>query len=119
MNKKIKVIELINKIYENLDVPKRVKLNTYTFEYCEEEQDFYDKKHSTFLICDYAQSHSKWLEVEVEILEDEEEIDIKIFEEEWLDEHKLNMQAFDLDLVFKINEVIDKVNKLDKKINKE
>ena len=65
MNKKIKVIELINKIYANLDVPKRIRRENTIFIYCEEEQDYYNKEMQTYLICDYAQSHSKWLDIEV------------------------------------------------------
>lgn len=121
MNKKIKVIEILNKIYENLDVPKRVKLNTYTFEYCEEEQDFYDKEHSTFLICDYAQSHSKWLEVEVEILEYEDEIniqDIDIIRDYRTSDDDLYNDNFD-DFKSTINDLVKAVKQLDKKINKE
>lgn len=127
--KKIRVIELLNKIYENLDVPKRVKLNTYTFEYCKKEQDFYDKEHSTFLICDYAQSHSKWLEVEVEILEDEDKIDIQELEDVNLFDNGQNFN--DMPIIIKsyddnftninntINKLVKSVKQLDKKINKE
>jgi len=119
MNKKIKVIELINKIYANLDVPKRLKKNDYIFEYCEEEQDFYDVKKCTYLICGYAQSHEKWLDVEVEILEDEEEIDIQgIKEMEYLEDYEADKTDIRLNRD-KINDLVKAVKQLEKKIDKE
>lgn len=126
MNKKIKVIELLNRIHQNKDIPKKLKKNDYIFEYCEEEQDFYNEKHSTFLFCDYAQSHSKWLDIEVEILEDEEEIDIKDLEDLPLNYKEVSELSIDSTFIdfhnntrAEINKIIKYLKQLDKKINKE
>ena len=125
MNKKIKVIELLNKIANKEELPKQIKIygrndSIYILRNIKDTEIYYYTNKDTHerLGADWHLD-GKILNEYAEILEDEEEIDIKMFEEEWLKEHKLNMQAFDLDLVFKINEVIDKVNKLNKKINKE
>lgn len=79
MNKKIKVIELINKVYANLDVPQKVEYRSGIYEYKEECQDFYCYKSQDYLFSNIGLAVDKWLNTEVEILEDEdeEEIDIK------------------------------------------
>ena len=56
---------------------------------------------------------------EFEILEDEEERDIKMFEQEWFEYYEGTISVVDVDLAVKMNEIVDKLNKLDKKINKE
>lgn len=118
MNKKIKVIELINKIYANVDVPEKVKYVDKKYEYSKATQD-YKSEDGEWLFQRMHTFFGRWLEREVEILEDEEEIDIKMFEQEWFEYYEGIISVVDVDLAVKMNEIVDKVNKLDKKINKE
>ena len=77
MNKKIKVIELLNRIYANLDVPEKVKYNDKKYEYNKATQDY--RCEDEWLFQRMLTFFEKWTEREIEILEDEEEeIDIDI-----------------------------------------
>lgn len=122
MNKKIKVIELINKIYANLDVPEKVKYANKKYEYSKTTQD-YKSEDGEWLFQRMLTFSGRWIEREVEILEDEEEIEeIKVDDNNYIvtdNGTNLKGRAIDITFVNKINEIIDKVNKLDKKINKE
>lgn len=118
MNKKIKVIELTNKIYANLDVPEKVKYADKKYEYSKATQD-YKSEDGEWLFQRMHTFFGRWLEREVEILDDEEEIDIKMCEPEWFEQHRLEMNEVECDLAMKINEIINYLLKLDKKINKE
>lgn len=122
MNKKIKVIELLNLLAENkIKRGTRIKYGNYTFKidypnlcgiYIEGGST--GREDSLFSQLDICA-----LNYEVEILEDEEETDIKMLEQEWFDSYGGIISIPDIDLAIKMNELIDKVNKLDKKINKE
>ena len=52
---------------------------------------------------------------EFEIIEDEE---LKMFEQEWFDEKEGTMRIVEVDLAVKINEIINKVNSIEKELNK-
>ena len=76
MNKKIKVIELLNKIANGEDLPKRIKIQDYVFELSKDYEHYYynEDVEITHLI-----NHNfSNLNDEVEILEDNtEEIEEK------------------------------------------
>lgn len=123
MNKKIKVIELINKIYANLDVPEKVKYHDIVFKYKESIQEYAATKGNvtSFLINNIICQRDNWLDVEVEILEDEEEMNIQELEDityyEAGDHYEYN-NNFSL-FAIRIDDLVKAVKQLDKKINKE
>lgn len=126
MNKKIKIYDLINRIHENKDVPKIIKYEDEKYQYKEDVQDY--KKVSDYYIYLFETiiKEEKWLDVEVEILEDEEETGISKLEKEKVLEENPAEFRYDLRYYYdkekmgdKINEIIKKVNELEKKINKE
>ena len=116
MNKKIKVIELINKIYANLDVPEKVKYANKKYEYSKTTQD-YKSEDGEWLFQRMLTFFGRWIEREVEILEDKEEIE-NIKELEYLKDYEADKTDIRLNRD-KINEILRAVKKLDKKINKE
>ena len=112
MNKKIKVIELLNKIANGEDLPKRIKIQDYVFELSKDYEHYYynEDVEITHLI-----NHNfSNLNDEVEILEDntEEIEELKPVEDglayryEWSEVPK------------KINELVKAVNKLRKENKK-
>lgn len=122
MNKKIKVIELLNLLAVNeIEKGTRIKYNgtIYIVDFPNlcgiyPEGGTTRAEDSLFAKLDICA-----LDYYVEILEDEEEIDIKMFEQEWFEYYEGIISVVDVDLAVKMNEIVDKVNKLDKKINKE
>ena len=124
MNKKIKVIELLNLLAENKIKPgTRIKYyNTiYIIDFPNlcgiyPEEGTTNADHSLFAKLDIC-----GLNYEVEILEDEEEIDIEgigelpIYESDksFYDEYSIKANRY------KINELVRAVKQLDKKINRE
>ena len=111
MNKKIKLIELLNKIVNGEDLPKRIKIQEYVFELSKDYEHYYynEDVEITHLI-----NHNfSNLNEEVEILEDntEEIEELKPVEDglayryEWSEVPK------------KINELVKAVNKLRKENN--
>lgn len=125
MNKKIKVIELLNKIANNEKLPVKIMFNTVAWELMKDEKDYRSTHTQERLLKD-----DNWilrhLNVEVEILEDEKETGISKLEKEKVLEENPAEFRYELKYYYnkekmgdKINEIIEKVNKLDKKINKE
>lgn len=112
MNKKIKVIELLSEISKGKNPTFRKHGGTYRNSVWTFIISYFDKKMTHEEIVDLLNS-------EVEILDDEEEIDIKMCEPEWFEQHRLEMNEVECDLAMKINEIINYLLKLDKKINKE
>ena len=121
MNKKIKVIELLNRMNENENIPKKIKYNDIEYTYDENMQEYCacNEGRTIYFFYNVVKHKWAWLGTEVEILEDEEEIDIKMFEQEWFEYYEGIISVVDVDLAVKMNEIVDKLNKLDKKINKE
>ena len=111
MNKKIKLIELLNKIVNGEDLPKRIKIQEYVFELSKDYEHYYynEDVEITHLI-----NHNfSNLNEEVEILEDntEEIEELKpvedgiTYRDEWSE------------IPNKINELVKAVNKLRKENN--
>lgn len=118
MNKKIKVIELLNIVAMGKDIPKKIKVDLrkdgkqipdyYIFN----DYGFYENSKEESFVEDWLNNTMK-LNEEVEILEDEEEIDIQSIEE-------LKSEILLSDMRLKIiDELIKAVKQLNKKINKE
>lgn len=140
MNKKIKVIELLNRIHDDKDIPFMIKFNGTRYIYADAEEDYrlFDNMTNEYryffeVIKD---RYHYWLDVEVEILEaeDQEEIDIQgINENDFIIEYhsKDIFTTETLDVLFhkialeimrnrnKQNEILKAVKQLDKKINRE
>lgn len=118
MNKKIKVIELLNKIANNEKLPAKIIFNTVVWKLMKDEKDYRSTHTQERLLKDdnWILGH---LNVEVEILEDEEEIDIQgIKEMEYLEDYEADKTDIRLNRD-KINDLVKAVKQLDKKINKE
>lgn len=117
MNKKIKVIDLINIIAKNQDIPQRIRVDKDIYNWDIEE--FYKREDGKdlFVLADFYNTIG-FLELEVEILEDNtEEIEelatyreIEEFGE--LDKRCINQNA--KDFFYKINELVKIVNALRK-----
>lgn len=139
MNKKIKVIELLNIVARGKDIPKKIKV--YLRKDGEQMPDYYifndygyyeNSKEESF-VEDWLNNTMK-LNEEVEILEDEEDNDIsslnafKLMEAPYMakcldknshEEFMEHLKQSEVEIVHKIGELIEKVNKIDRKINKE
>ena len=115
MNKKIKVIELLNKIANGEELPKEIKYNFETF-YIKYDTFhniyFYETKDGTTLL-KYIYNTNFLLD-EVEILEDntEEIEELKIDENGFIKTNNGTWKGRKLDVAFadKINELIKAVN---------
>ncbi len=121
--KKIKVIDLLNKIANGEEVPKKVKYEGDIYEYNNCDYQNYEDYETTNLISEVIFMNKQNLNEEVEIIEDTPKEDKKI---ERLDETKANEDIFTYStsgsnlyflslyvkstIVDKINEIIDKVN---------
>lgn len=110
----MKIIELLNKIANNEEVPKKIKVSCYEFEWREGGR-FYtnttkgNKGNCRTLLQDWLNNANK-LNSKVEIIEDEEEIDIQRIEE----------LSFEIDNTGTaseiINQLVQAVKQLDKNI---
>lgn len=101
---KIKIIDLLNKIYNLEDMPRKIIFENQAWYYCSEFQDY--QTTSGYLFGDYM-SHinetAKFLNDEVEITEDDKKIEFL--------RTTTNDKAL-IEFKDKINEIIDAVNKL-------
>ena len=106
MNKKIKVIDLIDKKYHNLELPKHIRINKLEYFY-NENRKTYDSEYGEQMSFDFTDNV---LNMEVEILEDNteeiEELPDDIDEFGWLEVKE------------KINELVKAVNEIRKDLNK-
>ena len=78
---KIKVIDIMNKIANKEEVPKKLRYNFKTYFYDSEAQDYCDWDNTYGLFSDYLENNyglSNCLNDEVEILEEEKKIPEKI-----------------------------------------
>ena len=121
MNKKIKMIELLNMIANGEEMPKEIKLDNEVFVYIGKWEQYVTKEEEIPLlrrICDYNYSG---LNDEVEILEDntEEIEEIQEISDEYFnmlsDEAKVKwLKSYIKEDRNKINELVKAVNKLRK-----
>ena len=115
MNKKIKVIELLNKIANGEEMPKEIKFDNEVFVYIDKWEQYVTKEEKIPLlrrICDYNYSG---LNDEVEILEEIEELD------EWVtrrDGEVTQQEGKRLEMCYKINELVKAVKEIRKDLNK-
>ena len=112
MNKKIKIIELLNKIANGEDLPKRIKIQEYVFELSKDYEHYYynEDVEITHLI-----NHNfSNLNEEVEILEDNTE------EIEEIPQYRID-NCTDYNYCYlaeKYNKLAKAVNQIRKDINK-
>ena len=79
MAKTIKIIDLLNKIANREEVPKKIRVGEYKFEYDEEINTYFNINKSSLvqsLVQDWLCSTVR-LNDKVEIIEDEQDIDIQ------------------------------------------
>lgn len=117
MSKTIKVIDLLNKIANGEEVPKKIKYGYKEYEY-KSNSNLYVREDGTFG-GDWALD--MMLDEEVEIIEEEPEIDIQAIEE--LGNFEIIEQTKTTDIAnillkygVRINELIKAVRQLDKQI---
>lgn len=120
----MKIIELLNKIANNEEVPKKIKVSCYEFKWREVGRYYANTTKGKFqsLVQDWLNNASK-LNSEVEIIEDEEEIDIQSIDIQSIDiirdyrtsEDDLYNDNFE-DFRGTINELVQAVKQLDKNI---
>ena len=111
MNKKIKVIDLIDKKYHNLELPKHIRINKLEYFY-NENRKTYDSEYGEQMSFDFTDNV---LNMEVEILEDNTEEIEEL--EEWItrrDGEVTQQEGKRLEMCYKINELVRAVNKLRK-----
>lgn len=97
---KIRIIDLLNKIANNEETPNKIRFNGEYYIYNTTYDDY--KSPSTWLLKNNNDNLNCFLNDEVEIIEEEKEL-------EKFDTNKFH----DIDeLVYKINELIDEINKL-------
>ena len=120
MNKKIKIIDLIDKIYHKNNIPKKIKIgeNIYFYDY---DMGYYRKSDEEYNLRVYL-TEDLGLDVyedlvrEVEILEDNtEEIEELEKEQEAIGNPKTLRQ--EIRLYYDSNKMGDKINELVKAIN--
>lgn len=114
---KIKVIDLLNKIANNEEVPEKIKINNVIYEYrgymyCTEKANYQDIEDYLF---------GKWnfniLNNEAEIIEEPKKIEKITVREKTLGFPNGEWTARNMDKAFaiKINELIDEINNLKEK----
>lgn len=103
MSKTIKVIDLLNKIANGEEVPNKIKWDDYIFEYDKNDKMYLNCYFNT--ICEYA-----FLDDEVEIIKEQQEH--RIPEKLKVSDYKEVQSQFDLDVISRINEIINCLEKL-------
>lgn len=120
MNKKIKLIELLNKIANGEDLPKRIKIQEFVFELSKDYEHYY--YNADVEITHLINHNFSNLNTEIEILEDNtEEIEelstYRTFAEyDELAKKCINMNAEQF--FYKINELVKAVNEIRKENKK-
>lgn len=109
----MKVIDLINKQYNNEDMPKHIKINRLNYIY-NNNRKTYESEYGEFMSFDFT---NNVLNMQVELIEEQQDIDIQAIEEMRLISGPVS--NFIIDNRNKINDLIQAVKQLDKKIREE
>lgn len=113
----MKIIDLLNKIANGEEVPKKIAIDSTVYVYT--KQNYYEDYEGYSLFEDVSDSNIKeFLDEEVEIIEEQEEINIQNIEEiPFEDNTSDNAVLRDTrDLI--INQLVKAVKQLDKRIDK-
>ena len=103
----MKIIDLLNKIANGEEIPKKIKVdNRFYYEY--DEDIDYRSKDGTYLFDTYIQINKEDMNMEVEILEEEKKIPEKI-------KDKYCSQISKVELAQKYNEILDYLDYLKSK----
>ena len=110
----MKVIDLINKINNNEEVPKKIKLDNVIFEFNKDREEYIhelDDWHSETILFKAMNKNTYFiqdlLKIEVEVIEENKEIEeLEISERD----RKLYSDYIN-NIADKLNEVINKINK--------
>lgn len=116
---KIKIIDLLNKIANNEEVPEKIMFDEWLYIYNEREKTYYDEEDRTL----WQSYNFKILTDEVEIIEEEKKIKkIEMYQDEegyyFLNkqDRKVYVNCDEIDfMVDKFNELIDEINNLKEK----
>lgn len=123
MKKTIRIIDLLNKIANGEEVPKRIRIDhwCYKFEWVEHLENYYDKDSNIDLMSALSMNKEE-LNYEVEIIEEDKKIEklnieynAKNRNERYIekgDNKIISLTVPDYELAIKINELIYEVNKL-------
>lgn len=119
----MKIIDILNKIVNGEEVPKKIKINGYIYEYQGDDYLYIDKNndnHEYWLFSDSYTNKFQWLDVflktEVEIIEEEKKIPEKI--DVWYDPIKdTKLERHDTDTSIEIlaamcDDLKDKYNEI-------
>ena len=116
----MKIIELLNKIANGEEVPKKIKVSCYEFEWRERGRYYANTTKGNYqtLLQDWLNNANK-LNSEVEIIEDEEEIDIQSIEEIVgnTDVRMNNKEISAEDYFYTITNIVLSINELKNKQN--
>lgn len=113
---KIKIIDLLNKIYNNDNIPKRIIYRNCGWEYNEDYNDFIDE-YGNYLLGLYIHDYDdlyEFLSSELEIIEEPKKIE-KLEKNFTREDNTDEMTESDWQVSIiskKINEIIDVVNKM-------
>ena len=119
MNKEMTIIEIINKIANNEDIPKRIKYKDKIYIYNEPNQDYLEYNKDDFDFLGYAFCNWRtrdFINDKVEILEEDKDIELLNLDTDKL-KGKEVIRAIDYLLEGRINELVKEVNKLRKDNN--
>lgn len=117
----MKKIDLLNKIANNEELPKKIKYNGYEWFFCKEFKDYkkeYDE-YTEWLFEEYGLINC--LNDEIEIIEENkpiEKLTIWYSCEDTFDDSKKYIDFNNTQYFNKINEIIDRLNELEKEGNK-
>ena len=108
----MKVIELLNKIANGEEVPKKIEYNTLLWNYCNDVGDYSDTEWYLFKdIMTEVDNNVEFLNNEVEIIEENKKISkLDLYESNGNGTFVISKN--DEKIQNKINEIIDKLNEL-------